>query len=76
FNNKQLAINIISWLSGAPEETGVEKEDVMKEIEELEQKYDELNVLHSDGKLTDDEYRRKAEEYGHRLDQLERKLKG
>lgn len=76
FNNKQLAINIISWLSGAPAETGVEKEDVMKEIEELEQKYDELNVLHSDGKLTDDEYRRKAEEYGHKLDQLERKLKG
>lgn len=76
FNNKQLALNIVNWLSGGEAETGAEKEDVMKEIEELEQKYDELNALYSEGKIDDDEYRRKAEEYGQRLDQLERKLKG
>jgi len=40
---------------------GAEKEDVMKEIEELEQKHDEPNALYSEGKIDDDEYRRKAE---------------
>jgi uncharacterized membrane protein len=76
FNNKQLALNIINWLSGEAVETEGEKEDVLKEIEELEQKYDQLNDQYKVGKISEDEYRRTAEDYGQRLDQLERKLKG
>lgn len=76
FNNKQLALNLFRWLSGSDVEEEDDREEVLKAIGELEEKYDELNVLRDAGKLSEEEYRTLAEEYGQVFEHLERKLKG
>ncbi len=76
FNNKQLALNLFSWLSGAVIGEVDDRGDVLKALEELEEKYDELNMLREAGKLSEEEYRTLAEEYGQVFEHLERKLKG
>ncbi|MFQ6135667.1 MAG: DUF4350 domain-containing protein [Candidatus Hydrothermarchaeales archaeon] len=78
FYNKQLALNIIEWLSRG-KKAGAEaeeytKEDILNEIDEIEKKYTQLRDDYSEGKINEDEYRGKIAEYGERLEELEKML--
>jgi len=85
YNNRKLAINIISWLG---ESAGKKKEEeaaaapekdikteILDAIGDLEKKYGELDKLKAEGKISEDDYNSKVTEYGAQLDELEKMLK-
>jgi uncharacterized membrane protein len=71
-DNKKLAVNIIRWLSNGKSKDG---EEIIKDIEILEKKYNKLDLLYSSKEISQEEYRKKIEQYGHELEKLESKLK-
>jgi uncharacterized membrane protein len=73
-HNKQLALNIINWLSLRGSGASEEPEDVIGKIEELEQKYNELNLLYSSKKISNEEYLKKVEDFAKELEYFESKL--
>jgi uncharacterized membrane protein len=74
-NNKQLTLNIISWLTTASEPEELGEEGVLQGIEELEQRYNELDLKYSSNSISYEEYQKSIEEFGEELASLESKLK-
>jgi uncharacterized membrane protein len=80
YYNKQLGLNIIEWLVDTETVQEPEKrytrEDILREIDELEKKYSSLREKYSKGEIDDDQYRKKIAEYGGKLEKLETMLSG
>ncbi len=78
FYNKQLALNIVDWLSKESKEEAAKgqltRQEVINEIDMLESKYTQLRDDYSAGKFNDDEYRLKMSEYGKLAEELESML--
>lgn len=80
YYNKQLGLNIIEWLASAKAVQEPEKryarEEIIREIDEIEKKYSGLREKYSKGEINDDQYRKKIAEYGGKLEKLESMLSG
>jgi uncharacterized membrane protein len=73
-NNKQLILNIIDWLSNINGEEAESEEQILVRIEELEQKYNELDLMYENKAITPEEYQKKVEEFAKELVRLESKI--
>jgi uncharacterized membrane protein len=76
-NNKQLVLNIISWLSTVDkqEESSEEEEIMVKGIEELEHEYYKLDFMYSSDIISYEEYQIKMEEFGQQLNSFDTKMR-
>ncbi len=76
-NNKQLVLNILSWLSAVDEqvESSEEEEIMVKGIEELEHEYYKLDFMYNSDIISYEEYQIKMEEFGRQLDSLDLKMR-
>jgi uncharacterized membrane protein len=76
-NNKQLVLNIISWLSTMDEQAKSRKgkETMLKGIEQLENEYFKLDFMYNSDIISYEEYQIRLEEFGQQLNSLDLKMR-